>query len=81
MPFHGSARLIVGTGHYRLLISGNINSDATGIDITLLIRRGGLRLCSSNFKRLLANSRRVLPLTHGTEHFRLLLVVNRYMVN
>ncbi len=27
------ARLIVGTRHCRVLISGNINSDATGIDI------------------------------------------------
>ncbi|WP_333119340.1 MULTISPECIES: hypothetical protein [unclassified Microcoleus] len=27
------ARLIVGTRHCRVLISGNINSDVTGIDI------------------------------------------------
>ena len=36
---HGSAvslpRLIVGTWHCRVLISGDINSDATGIDITI----------------------------------------------
>ncbi len=37
MPFHGSARLIVGTRHCRVLISGNINSDATGIDISPVI--------------------------------------------
>ena len=31
------ARLIVGTRHCRVLISSNINSDTTGIDITATI--------------------------------------------
>jgi hypothetical protein len=37
------ARLIVGTRHCRLLISGNINSDATEIDITtrLFVKKTG----------------------------------------
>ena len=35
MPFP-YARLIVGTRHCRVLISGSINSDATGIDLTPL---------------------------------------------
>ncbi|MEG4064718.1 hypothetical protein [Microcoleus sp. SVA1_A1] len=32
------ARLIVGTRHCRVLISGNINSDVTGIDINLSLK-------------------------------------------
>ena len=36
MPFP-YVRLIVGTRQCRVLISGNINSDATGIDISNLI--------------------------------------------
>ncbi len=37
MPFHGSPRLMVGTRHCRVQISGNINSDATGNDISPVI--------------------------------------------
>ena len=49
------ARLIVGTRHCRALIVGNINSDATGFDIT------GSRAClESHIARLcLASARKI----------------------
>ena len=50
MPFPYS-RLIVGTRHCRVLIVGNINSDATGFDIRIAIRPGSCQGIGTSHKR------------------------------
>ncbi len=44
MPFP-YARLIVGTRQCRVLMSGNINSDATGIDMTVNSQQSAVISC------------------------------------